>query len=443
MEKYCISIDWLQVCCYSPSVDTIQTRLADGFKQGYEFAGNAAEFSTRAFKKCYNLFYRHKGEYKPFGTLLAEPVSTVINRNIVILKITNRLLYSEGVISQLYKFTNYLGLKIKGLTRLDIAYDCNYMHNHRNVQRFLRAFAFEPYTSKKFIYKYGSKKYRLFCNKSASSENTVTGIEFGSSSSSMRSYIYNKTQELKDVKDKPYIRETWQKNGLISTDDTPVYRFEISIRAEGMDLLNMSTGQLFRLSPHYLTYQRDVEKLFYYYADRLFRFHVKGEETQLRKYKRLQLFECATEVTCKPKRVNIYADTGKAEKMASNTLQRVLLNYTDISDSFQSEVRSVCRFLNEVSMYKIQMPKISERIKYLERFGAKESFQSLRNSYLTYMEIVSSVNYDFKCAAERANCEPVAIPIQNVDDSYFEYLQYLEWCELHKEEMKSMLTPKL
>ena len=66
------------------------------------------------------------------------------------------------------------------------------------------------------------------------------------------------------MKDKPWIRETWEKNGLINSDSVHVWRSEISIKADGKDLLNMGTGELFRLSPRYLEAQEQVEKLVHF-----------------------------------------------------------------------------------------------------------------------------------------------------------------------------------
>ena len=123
------------------------------------------------------------------------------------------------------------------------------------------------------------------------------------------------TRELEEVKDKPWIRQYWQENGLISDEKTHVYRAEISIKCDGMDLLNMSTGELFKLSPEYLQSQPSIEKLFHFYAARMFRFHRKGKHTRVRDYDRIELFENSPIITCKPKKVCV--NGGKS--VSSNT----------------------------------------------------------------------------------------------------------------------------
>ena len=40
-----------------------------------------------------------------------------------------------------------------------------------------------------------------------------------------------------------------------------VWRFEISIKCQGMDVLNMSTSEIFRLSPKYLEHYPQIEKI--------------------------------------------------------------------------------------------------------------------------------------------------------------------------------------
>lgn len=42
-----------------------------------------------------------------------------------------------------------------------------------------------------------------------------------------------------------------------------------------MDLINLDSGQLFRLQPEYMCSQRDMERLFYFYAAQMFAFIVE------------------------------------------------------------------------------------------------------------------------------------------------------------------------
>ena len=205
----------------------------------------------------------------------------MLNGNIVLVKIHNRFLYSQNYIKLLYSICATFKLSIKGLTRLDLCYDCNNFHDGIKPHKFIKEFVTAEFDSPRYIYKVGAKQFRVYGGKSVSSTTKFTGIEFGSGKSSKRCYIYDKTRELEEVKDKPWIRQYWHENGLISDAKTHVYRAEISIKCDGMDLLNMSTGELFKLSPEYLRSQPAIEKLFHFYAARMFRFHRKGKQTRV------------------------------------------------------------------------------------------------------------------------------------------------------------------
>lgn len=89
-------------------------------------------------------------------------------------------------------------------------------------------------------------------------------------------------------------REAWERAGLVNVwtkDDwdelsdnkkkghvttgtsiafvqVPVWRFEISIQAHGKDLIDLNTGELFRIDLSSIDAQEKIESLFYTYAKR-------------------------------------------------------------------------------------------------------------------------------------------------------------------------------
>ena len=427
MEKYCISVDWLQVCCYSNNLAYLLNNDYYNKIDSLPYWLELQPLETRSFARFIRVHTKVGNDWRYCADILAVPRSTMLNSNIVLVKIHNRFLYSQNYIKLLYNICDTFKLSIKGLTRLDLCYDCNSFHGGLKPHKFIKEFVTAEFDSPRYIYKVGAKQFRVYGGKSVSSATKFSGIEFGSGKSSKRCYIYDKTRELAEVKDKPWIRQYWQENGLISDEKTHVYRAEISIKCDGMDLLNMSTGELFKLSPEYLQSQPSIEKLFHFYAARMFRFHRKGKHTRVRDYDRIELFENSPIITCKPKKVCVNADTGRTEKICVSTLSKLSCQYSDLSQEYSSALSSCITFLSEVAGIKYAKEKLAKEIQGIEAFKGIQFKEQDYIEYFALVEALGKVRYSYayqnpdKDILEDITCSPA-------DDSLGLYYQYLEWC---------------
>ena len=375
-EKYCISVDWLQVCCHG-------NYITDGVysEDGYDFRVQMQGNETPMFKRISKVFLREL----PCATIQQEPRPSSLNPSVTLIKLDNRVLYCEQYIRILYAMFKAFHLKYKGITRLDIAYDCNRFCDGRNPARFIRDFVLKPIDEKGGIVRRGSSKFA--CNGSrTSSVNKITSISFGSGNAPVRSYIYDKTIELKEVKDKPWIREMWESNGLVSDDKTHVWRAEISIKAEGRDLLNMSTGELFQLSPRYLEHYDKIEKIFHYYAAKYFDFRINTGQKNKRHFKQIWLFNRFIEITCKPKRISTAADTGRMEKICANKLISITETYVDLSASVKESLYSAIDFMENLSAIKISKHKSTCYKYYLNNLRAYKFIGGEDLAYLAALD---------------------------------------------------------
>jgi len=427
MERYCISVDWLQVCCYSNNLAYLLNNDYYNKVDSLPYWLELQPLETRNFARFIRVYTKVGNDWRYCADILAVPRSTMLNSNIVLVKIHNRFLYSQNYIKLLYNICATFKLSIKGLTRLDLCYDCNSFHGGLKPHKFIKEFVTAEFDSPKYIYKVGAKKFRVYGGKSVSSTTKFTGIEFGSGKSSKRCYIYDKTRELEEVKDKPWIRQYWQQNGLISDAKTHVYRAEISIKCDGMDLLNMSTGELFKLSPEYLRSQPAIEKLFHFYAARMFRFHRKGKHTRVRDYDRIELFENSPVITCKPKKVCVNADTGRTEKICVSTLSKLSCQYSDLSQEYSSALSRCITFLSEVAGIKYAKEKLTREIQGIEAFKGIQFKEQGYIEYFALVEALGQIRYSYAYQnpdvnnVEDITCSPA-------DDSLGLYYQYLEWC---------------
>lgn len=427
MEKYCISVDWLQVCCYSNNLAYLLNNDYYNKVDSLPYWLELQALETRSFARFIRVHTKVGNDWRYCADILAVPRSSMLNGNIVLVKIHNKFLYSQNYIKLLYDICFTFRLSIKGLTRLDLCYDCNSFHGGLKPHKFIKEFVTAEFDSPRYIYKVGAKQFRVYGGKSVSSTTKFTGIEFGSGKSSKRCYIYDKSRELTEVKDKPWIRQYWQENGLISDEKTHVYRAEISIKCDGMDLLNMSTGELFKLSPKYLKSQPVIEKLFHFYAARMFRFHRKGKHTRVRDYDRIELFENSPIITCKPKKVCVNADTGRTEKICVSTLSKLSCQYSDLSQEYSSALSRCITFLSEVAGIKYAKEKLAKEIQGIEAFKGIQFKEQGYIEYFALVEALGQVRYSYACQnpdkdnLEDFTCSPA-------DDSLGLYYQYLEWC---------------
>lgn len=286
----------------------------------------------------------------------------------------------------------------KGITRLDLCYDCNSLHDGRNVERFIRQFvSTEPMTAGHII-RNGSSRFQLHGTRKNTSVATLNSIRWGSPNSRISAYCYNKTLELTEVKDKPWIRKMWEENGLEYDIDTltlntltprqrnkkqendtlreyvkkSVWRFEISIKSQGMDVLNMSTAEIFRLSPRYLEHAPQIAKLFHIYAAKVFDFRINTGQKQIRNYHKLQLFENSPEITSKPFYWSRSADTGRMEKICFNKLQKLSREYVDLAEPRRLGLLSAMEFLQELQGKKTQTVRLQRYTQYLNTLYAQK-----------------------------------------------------------------------
>lgn len=366
MQNFCISVDWLQTFNHAAPLEA--KNYVDG---SYVFSVRKESHETALFKDVFTI----KHNSVVVATVLQNPRSTAINPLATMVKLSNRILYSQKYIEYLYAINRAMNIHYKGITRLDLCYDCNALHEGRDVGEFIRQYVCNEPLEEGHIIRRGSSAFTVHGSRNHTSIANMTSIRWGSPKNSVTAYCYNKTLELLEVKDKPWIREMWKRNGLESlTDDElleklnpkdkrkktddgemtqylkkSVWRFEISIKADGKDIVDMATGQLFRLSPKYLEHATRIRNLFYIYAAKVFDFRINTGQKRLRDYPKLQIFENVPQITAKPVHVNRFHDTGRTEKICRNMLIKLTETYSDLSSWHAKAISDTVQFLTELS----------------------------------------------------------------------------------------------
>lgn len=166
-------------------------------------------------------------------------------------------------------------------------------------------------------------------------------ISFGSLSSAVKTKMYNKTKEMNDVKYKPYIVESWQKNGIDTNKD--VWRIEISIKADMTNIVKLDTGETFRLTTDRLKLSTDIQNIFYTYAARYFSFKINDGKKNKTRMPSLEIFPERSIITSQPIRITLQNDESRSDKIFLNKLHRIQVELRNIDDNTLSAIEEVRR----------------------------------------------------------------------------------------------------
>lgn len=377
MWKYLVSVDWLQTYCLGNRIEP-----GEYSDDVYNFSVVGRPEETKLFKHILDVYYQKL----KVATITQCPRSSVINPRCTLVKLENRVLYSSKYVSILYAIQKVLKLHYKGITRIDVACDFNTFYNGRSPQKFIKQYITTAPGDKKHIYRKGSDEFYIRGSKKRNAVSVFNYIRLGSKNSRIHSYIYDKTQELKDKKDKPWIRKAWERAGLINDETTHVWRAEISIHAEGTELINLGTGQLFRLSPIYLTTKERIDYLFVFYARKYMDFRVRCNSAKLSKYKKIKLFNIECQEQCVPNYVPTSWDSGRVEKICANRLRKILMQYVDLNAADSDAIERTAHFLSMLSAFKFRTLQEERNAQALNTFHRSEFLQTAWMAYLNAVD---------------------------------------------------------
>lgn len=410
MEKYCISIDWLQVCGHYQVAefwDNLPSEVGP-YKVIIEDRG------TRTFRHLATIKRVVNSTLVDVASVQYHPHSSALNQRLVILKLANRVLYSQNMFKVLNELLTLFGITYKGLTRLDVCCDFNFLSGHRSPERFLRSYVSTPYGSPRYVLRSHTNKFQVVYSRPGGSQNRVEYVRWGSDSSAKCCYMYDKTIELDSAKDKPWIRDTWAANGLISDEDTHVWRAEISIKCDGMDVLHLGTGELFKLNPDYLESQTMIEHIFFTYSKYMFDFRRRGQATRERDFTPIRLWDTSTQVTARPITITNRKDTGRTELICARALERLSYTYSDFGISYTESLCRSVEFLSLVSGHKRSIDAVNKRMSYLNYMAGQQFLSDDMNNVRSLAEKVHEV--ELSLSSLYANRQDML--------SYLDYIAY-------------------
>lgn len=251
MNEYIINIDWLSLWCDFSTYEPTQL-----------FTVKKLPYSTRQFSIIEEWYLYNE----LFATIQRVPNSSILKATDGVIKIANRHLYQSEILPTINYRLDTQGIKVKHISRLDICADFNSFNDYDDPERFIKSFLMGS------ILHSGKTKFTTSGEHNRS--NSFSYLRIGQKSSSVHSYLYNKTKEMKEVKFKHYIYDEWKVNGLDVSKN--VWRLEFTLDSQSTKFLDKKTGEYKRLELSDLYSKQMKEQLFSTLLYDYFRFKVNN-----------------------------------------------------------------------------------------------------------------------------------------------------------------------
>lgn len=238
MKTRCINFDWIEVYCLEVGEPKTPTWF-----EAHDFAGKVRcrEYGTPQYRQMFTLY----NDYFPLIEVRRDPYSIrsqggIFPERACHLRLSNRSCYLPDPIRFLLNFMRKYGFEYQTTSRLDICLDFNHFDNGDNPANFIRDYFGNIYT------KVHQPRFSTH-GKDKKDHKSFNSVKWGAPSSSISTKLYNKSLELQEVGEKPYIRQRWEECGLNTFSD--VWRVEFSMKSQyksmvRFDDVDTETGEI-------------------------------------------------------------------------------------------------------------------------------------------------------------------------------------------------------
>lgn len=318
----CINIDWLEVYCLEPI--NAPRNVSYFIDKGYQV--KQRDYGTPIYKEMFFVI----DEGHQFVEIRRNPRNIKANGGVsetgaCHIRFTNRSCYLRDPVQIMQEFLLANGYTYKAISRIDICLDLQQFDNGMSPEWFVRYFMQGNIQklNQANISAHGTDKW---------AERSWNSLKWGAPTSAVTTKLYNKTMELKGVKDKPYIREIWDAVGF--DPDKDVWRIEFSISSESNAVIDKSSGDIIKRSLNSFRTKRDQFFQFCVYAQKYFHFKYreftrlgnirpKGRcrDVDILRYIGDEIFYTPTRLVWKP-------EGGRTEKLLARRLDAIRFDTT-------------------------------------------------------------------------------------------------------------------
>ena len=266
MVSSIISIDWLQIYA-----DVSLLKYSD------EYEAKILDYGTKNFEILEEVYLQGS----LFCSVQRKPRSEIIKSHTAVIKFENSLLYFADAETIIATFLRECEIHLLSITRIDLAVDFKKFKNGLLPQSLIKGFMKE-----KFL-KNGRGKYTLI----GSQKNVldVSYLRFGTKSSDVNVYLYNKSLEMKEKVYKPYIAERWKQ--LEGSPLQDVWRLEFSLTAKATTFIDEQTGEIQTITLNTFSNTKQQKEIISALEKRYFEFKVNDGQKNKTRMKRLLLFD--------------------------------------------------------------------------------------------------------------------------------------------------------
>ena len=222
MEQRCVNIDWLEVFCKQQVPLTADRLKADGWHI------EMREYGTPQYREMFTV-YADSSKLHPLYEIRRNPYSIKQNGGIFEasdchIRLSNYECYRPRCVARMQDFFLKYGLVPKSISRIDICLDVLRCDDGTDMGDFIHDYILEKYYKVHIakISPHGPEVNGSFFNahgREAMYKREYNSIKWGSPSSAISVKIYNKTQEMAEVKNKTYIMDQWKAAGLVDRAD--------------------------------------------------------------------------------------------------------------------------------------------------------------------------------------------------------------------------------
>lgn len=299
---YAINVDWLQVFCHDSNTGNLGEIYFEN--SAYEFI--LLPHGSRHFKELWEVYNEDGDKY---AIIQRIPHSSIISSDGAIIQLCNRELYRPHYAAEFILFLSAHKFTYKSISRLDVCFDSNILRNRLRHSNFIKKIM------NGLVLKNNQNKVQWNFSSIANVGKPMecNSCSFGSKSSAVSTKMYNKTLEMKEQKNKPYIQENWVCNGLNVNED--VWRIEISIKSDASTTIRTESGEIFRLSADSLKMQQNVEDIFFSYASKYFSFKTNTGRANKTRMPEFLIFPDERITTLHPVRITDCKDSGRSDRI--------------------------------------------------------------------------------------------------------------------------------
>lgn len=247
------------------SIDWITFNFTGYLQDNHYYQFKKQPYGTKQFQQVHKVY---SGAIE-LGTITSCPYLATLPKDFGQFKLENKLLYTIDCVELINLLCRRCHWIYSGLSRFDVCVDFSRFLGSLCPEDFLSKLAakkIEPIVKTTLSFKGISKAGLLY-----------EYLRLGSNSSDVHTILYNKSKEMRDVKEKPWIIKKWDKAGLDRTKD--IWRLEFSLHGKAKCFADKETGDVYEIDLPIINDIPRLSKLMAILTYRYFRFIPKTECT--------------------------------------------------------------------------------------------------------------------------------------------------------------------